>query len=126
MNYQQASRYLLGKPEAVLDYPFGPAVAVFKVSGKMFATLVETDGEPYSNLKCDPAEAVILRDLFAEVAPGYHMNKVHWNTVYLAGELPRGEIERMMDNSYKLVVKSLPKKIRQALEIRYGTETLYR
>lgn len=126
MNFAQARDYLLGKPEAVQDYPFGPEVAVFKVAGKMFATLVETDGVPYSNLKCDPQEAIMLRDLFDEVAPGYHMNKKHWNTVRLDGDLPRGEIERMIDNSYTLVTKSLPKKTRQSLEIKYGKQALYR
>ena len=126
MTYTQAQEYLLSLPDAVLDYPFGPEVAVFKIRNKMFATLVETDGEAYSNLKCDPQEALMLRDLFPEVAPGYHMNKKHWNTVHLRGELPQGEIERMMDNSYTLVVKRLPKKTRQSLEIHYGAQAIYR
>ena len=68
----------------------------------------------------------MLRDLFPEVIPAYHMNKKHWNTVQLDGNLPRGEIERMVDNSYTLVVKSLPKRIKQSLEIKYGSETVYR
>ena len=126
MNYKEATHYLLGKPEAILDYPFGPEVAVFKIRNKMFATLTETGGSPYSNLKCDPAEALILRDLFPEVAPGYHMNKKHWNTVQLEGKLPASEIERMIDNSYTLVVRSLPKAVRQSLEIKHGSKTLYR
>ena len=126
MTYNEARAYLLGKPEAIEDYPFGPNVAVFKVRDKMFATLVEPEGIPYSNLKCDPQEALMLRDIFPEVKPGYHMNKQHWNTVQLDGDMPRGEIERMMDNSYTLVVRSLPRKVRQSLEIRYGTDTVYR
>jgi predicted DNA-binding protein (MmcQ/YjbR family) len=73
---------------------------------------METEGVPYSNLKCDPQEALMLRDIFPEVTPGYHMNKKHWNTIQLDGDLPRGEIERMMDNSYTLVVKSLPRKVK--------------
>lgn len=126
MTYTQAREYFLRLPDVILDYPFGPEVAVFKIQGKMFATLVETDGKAWSNLKCDPDEALMLRDLFPEVTPGYHMNKKHWNTIELQGQLPRGEIERMMDNSYTLVVRSLPKKVRQALEIKFGTENLYR
>ena len=78
------------------------------------------------NLKCDPEEAMILRDLFGAVVPGYHMNKAHWNTVYLDGSIPRGEIERMIDRSYGLVVGKLTKAERQALEIKYGREVLYR
>ena len=126
MTYSEARDYLLGKPDAIEDYPFGPEVAVFKVCSKMFATLVENEGIASSNLKCDPQEALMLRDIFTDVKPGYHMNKKHWNTVQLDGDIPRGEIERMMDNSYTLVVKSLPRKVRQSLEIRYGTESVYR
>lgn len=126
MTYTQAREYFLSLPDVVLDYPFGPEVAVFKIHKKMFATLVESDGKAFSNLKCDPDEALMLRDLFPEVTPGYHMNKKHWNTLELEGQLPRGEIERMMDNSYTLVVRSLPRKVRQALEIKFGKENLYR
>ena len=126
MTYTEAREYLLGLPDAVLDYPFGPDVAVFKIRNKMFATLTETDGQAFSNLKCDPEEALMLRDLFPEVIPGYHMNKKHWNTVTLQGNLPPGEIKRMMDNSYALVVKSLPKKTRLSLEVSYGADNIYR
>ena len=126
MTFKEALKYLLGLPDAIQDYPFGPEVAVFKIHNKMFATLVETGGEAYTNLKCDPTEALMLRDIFAEVTPGYHMNKKHWNTVHLGGKLPRGEIERMMDNSYTLVAKSLPRAQRQALEIKHGKDAIYR
>ncbi len=126
LNYEQAKDYLLSKPEATLDYPFGPDTAVFKVYHKMFATLSMTDGNVYSNLKCDPEEALMLRDLFSEVKPGYHMNKKHWNTLHLDGNLPQGEIERMIDNSYTLVVKSLTRSTRQALEIKHGSQAIYR
>jgi len=125
MDYNETRDYLLGKPEAIEDYPFGPQVAVFKVRQKIFATLVETDGTPYTNLKCDPQEALMLRDIFPEVMPGYHMNKKHWNTVQLDGDLPRGEIERMIDNSFALVIKTLPAKVRQSLELSHGKVTLY-
>ncbi|EWH08149.1 hypothetical protein DS2_18880, partial [Catenovulum agarivorans DS-2] len=107
--------YLLSKPEAELDYPFGPDVAVFKVAGKMFATLSfgkvhpEFDACDNMNLKCSPEQAIELRDIFAAVVPGYHMNKKHWNTVVLNGSVPEGEIKRMIDMSYALVVAGLPK-----------------
>ncbi len=126
MNYQETKTYLLSKPDAILDFPFGPETAVFKVRNKMFATLVETEGQAWSNLKCDPTEALMLRDIFPEVRPGYHMNKKHWNTIELQGNLPQSEIERMIDNSYTLVVKSLPLKVRQSLEIQYGSDAVYR
>ncbi len=123
--YEDAREYLLARPEAELDYPFGPDVAVFKVCKKMFATLGEEEGVARVNLKCDPDEAQALRDLFASVLPGYHMNKVHWNTVILDGTVPRGEVERMMDNSYALVVRGLRKADRTGLETRHGRPAIY-
>ncbi|MEH6590362.1 MAG: MmcQ/YjbR family DNA-binding protein [Halioglobus sp.] len=125
MNYDTAKIYLLNKPEAVEDYPFGPGVAVIKIGGKMFATLSHDPAAASMNLKCDPDEAMMLRDIFVSVLPGYHMNKRHWNTVILDGQVPRGELERMIDNSYSLVVKKLPRAQRQALEIRHGQGALY-
>jgi predicted DNA-binding protein (MmcQ/YjbR family) len=130
LNYARARQYLLAKPEAVEDFPFGPQVAVMKIRGKMFATLVVNpgagkDGTASMNLKCEPNEAAILRDIFAAVKPGYHMNKRHWNTIALDGSIPRGEIERMVDNSYALVVQGLPRAARQALEIHHGRAAIY-
>ena len=126
MNFQEAKKYLLSKPEAVEDYPFGPDVAVFKIRGKMFATLAMNGDHANMNLKCDPDEAFQLRDVFDAVIPGYHMNKRHWNTVILNGTIPVDEIERMIDRSYGLVVKGLKKAERFALETLYGKQKIYR
>lgn len=120
---EQVEKYLLSKPETVLSYPFGDGVKVFKVKNKMFATIslgAESVFEGASknywmNLKCDPDEAAMLRDIFASVIPGYHMNKKLWNTVILDGSIPQGEIERMMDNSYMLVVSKMTKKDQQSI-----------
>lgn len=113
--------YMLHKLETSLDYPFGADVSVFKVKGKMFATLALGSGNEKGtdskmaghycmNLKCDPDEAMILRDIFPSVIPGYHMNKAQWNTIILDGSIPQGEVERMIDNSYVLVVSKMTKK----------------
>ncbi|MGB1090525.1 MAG: MmcQ/YjbR family DNA-binding protein [Oceanobacter sp.] len=118
-------QYLTSRPEAVEDYPFGPEAQVFKILGKMFALLSYRNGQNYLNLKCDPLEAVQLRDVFEAVQPGYHMNKKHWNTVILDGSVPESEIERMIGNSYTLVVKSLKKGERLGLEARHGSENVY-
>ncbi len=126
MNGKQAQRYLLSKPESIEAFPFGPDVYVYKVRGKMFATLGFNNNVARMNLKCDPEEALALRDIFESVLPGYHMNKAHWNTVILDGSIPTGELERMIDRSFGLVVKGLKKSERQALEIRYGSDTVYR
>ncbi len=123
--YEQARDYFLSKPEAWLDTPFGPDVIVPKIAKKMFATLGEEEGLARINLKCDPDEALALRDIFPSVLPGYHMNKVHWNTVLLDDSIPVGEVQRMIDNSYALVVRSLPKRERTALEVQYGKSAVY-
>jgi len=102
-------KYLLNKPEAVEDFPFGPEVAVYKVRGKMFALIGRENNEARINLKCDPVEAEQLRMVFDAVLPGYHMNKKHWNTVIINGSIPDAEVKRMIDNSYALVVKKLGK-----------------
>ena len=126
MDYSAAKAYLLSKPEAIEDYPFGVDVLVPKVKGKMFATLSMNGDTANMNLKCDPNQAFELRDLFPAVIPGYHMNKKHWNSIILDGSIPVGEIERMIDHSYGLVVKKLRKIEREALELSYGKDVLYR
>lgn len=108
--------------------PFGQEVDVYKVNHKMFATLsVGNEGQTdedgnliwWMNLKCDPDEAQSLRDIFPSVIPGYHMNKRLWNTVILDGTIPTGEIERMIDNSFNLVVANMPEKDRKAIEAHF-------
>jgi predicted DNA-binding protein (MmcQ/YjbR family) len=126
VNFDATRAHLLKRPEAIEDFPFGPDVYVYKIRSRMFATLVESEDVARMNLKCDPAEALFLRDMFDAVLPGYHMNKTHWNTVILDGSIPPGEIERMIDRSYALVVKRLKRAERVALEVRFGAEALYR
>lgn len=126
MNFQEAKDYLLSKPEAVEDYPFGSDVLVPKIKGKMFATLSMSQGLGNMNLKCDPNHTHELRDLFKSVIPGYHMNKKHWNTIILDGTVPKGEIERMIDHSYSLVVLKLKKSERESLELSYGKKAIHK
>lgn len=118
MNEKYLKQYLLTKPEAVEDHPFGFDTHVYKVHNKMFALYYWEDDLIHINLKCEPNEAIQLRDVFKSVKPGYHMNKTHWNTVVLDGDVPDGELKRMIDNSYKLVVRGLKKSIRDGLLLR--------
>ncbi len=97
------------KPGAVETCPFGEETLVFKVMDKMFALTNITWSKPAVNLKCDPDWAMMLRQHYVAVQPGYHMNKRHWNTVYLDGSIPIDEIWEMIDHSYRLVVKGLKK-----------------
>ena len=122
---QVVKQYLLSKPEAFEGYPFGIDIAVYKVKKKMFATLGIRNGRWNMNLKCDPEQAMMLRDVFDAVIPGYHMNKAHWNTIVFDGSIPSGEIERMIDHSYGLVVRGLRKVERLQLETRYSDRDLY-
>ena len=116
MQYRSLESYLLDKPEAVKEFPFGLETAVFKVVGKMFA-LTAWQADPLSvNLKCDPDDAYALRSLYPAVQPGYHMNKDHWNTVILDGSIPEEVILRMIDESYVLVVQGLRKADRLRLQ----------
>jgi len=126
MDYETVKAYLLNKPEAIEDYPFGADILIAKIKGKMFASLTTNQGTTMMNLKCDPAHAQELRDVFDAVKPGYHMNKTHWNTLALDGSLPDSELERLIDHSYTLVFKKLKKSERQAMEVNYGTALLYR
>jgi predicted DNA-binding protein (MmcQ/YjbR family) len=112
MDLEQVREYCLNKPGAAEGTPFGPDVLVFKVGGKIFAIAALDEVPATVNLKCDPDLALDLRDRYAEVRPGYHMNKKHWNTVEIDRGVPAVELRRMIDHSYELVVKTLPKPAR--------------
>jgi predicted DNA-binding protein (MmcQ/YjbR family) len=109
MDLAQFRAYCLSKARAAEGTSFGPDVFVFKVAGKIFALAALDEVPTTVNLKCDPDVALDLRDRYAEVTPGYHMNKKHCNTVEIEGCIPDAELEEMIDHSYDLVVKSLPK-----------------
>ncbi|MDH5185043.1 MAG: MmcQ/YjbR family DNA-binding protein [Gammaproteobacteria bacterium] len=126
MDAEAAKTYLLSKPEAIEDYPFGPEVSVFKVRDKMFASLAYSNKQARIILKCDPEQALILRYVFAAVIPGYHMNKQHWNTVILDGSIAADEIQAMIDHSYGLVVKGMEKSVRTSLELQHGSDEIYK
>jgi predicted DNA-binding protein (MmcQ/YjbR family) len=109
MDLESFREYCLKKPGAAEGTPFGPDVVVFKVGGKMFALASLDEVPARANLKCDPDLALELRDRYEQVRPGYHMNKKHWNTVEIERGIPDGELRQMIDHSYDLVAKSLPK-----------------
>ena len=104
--------YCLTKPGVTEGTPFGPDVLVFKVGGKMFALAALDEVLTTVNLKCDPDLALDLRDRYEQVKPGYHMNKKHWNTVEIDTGIPDADLRKMIDHSYELIVKSLPKAAR--------------
>lgn len=119
MNEQQAQDYLLSKPVTSLYYPFGDDVKVFRVKNKMFALLGRRNDLMMLNLKCDPDEAVALRDIFPAITQGYHMDKKHWISIYFDGTVPTGEVQRLIDNSFLLVVSKMTKKDQKSIQIHF-------
>ncbi len=108
MNIELLREYYLAKPGASETLPFGPDTLVFKVMDKIFL-LIGLESPHQFNVKCDPQRAIMLREQFAEIKPGYHMNKKHWNTVLVNGTLSPNFITGLIDHSYDLVVAGVPK-----------------
>ncbi len=107
--------YCLGKKGANLTYPFGDDVPVINVGSKMFALFGVQNETGRVNLKCDPDRAASLREQYAAIQPGYHMNKRHWNTVILDGSLTDEEVTILIDHSYELVFKGLKKEEKERI-----------
>ena len=114
MNIEEFRQYCLSKKGVTEEFPFGEDTLVYKVMGKMFALTDLVDALSV-NLKCDPEKAIVLREEYPSVLPGYHMNKQHWNTVLIDGSISDNLIKEWIDHSYDLVVKSLTKKQQQEL-----------
>ncbi|MBX4199542.1 MmcQ/YjbR family DNA-binding protein [Candidatus Saccharibacteria bacterium] len=106
IEHKAVEEYLLSMPNAKLDYPFGEDVAVYKVKDKMFALVAEGSKPVRLSLKCDPALAVTLRERYETVMAGYHLNKKHWNTILLTGQLSWEEIQDLIRLSYNLVAEA--------------------
>jgi predicted DNA-binding protein (MmcQ/YjbR family) len=116
MNIENFREFCLNLKGVTEEFPFDQKTLVYKVMGKMFA-LTDIDDFESINLKCNPEEAVLLREKYPDVIfPGYHMSKVHWNTILMEQNiLSDNRIKEMISESYNLVVKGLPKKIRLEL-----------
>lgn len=120
MDLETLRAYLLAKPGAQEDLPFGPDTLVLKVGGKMFALIGLGETPLQVSLKCDPLHAQMLRDAYPSVVAGYHLNKRHWNTVTVGAEVPEPELLAMIDESYALVRQSLTKAQRRELDAASG------
>lgn len=111
--------YCLSKQKTTESFPFDEHLLVFKVLDKLFLLVSLKkweEGEPAINLKCDPDYAVELRAQYQSIVPGYHMNKKHWNTLYLnKGDLSPEFVFQLIDHSYKMIIKAMPKKLRDCI-----------
>ena len=105
MDHKAVEEYLLSMPNSRLDYPFGEDVAVYKTGDKMFAFVSEKSDPVRLSLKCDPLLAETLREKYETVMPGYHLNKKHWNTIVLTGQIPWDEVKDLVLLSYRLVTE---------------------
>ncbi|WP_419802079.1 MmcQ/YjbR family DNA-binding protein [Mucilaginibacter sp.] len=114
MNIETLREHCLSKPAVAETMPFGDDTLVFKVGGKIFLLISLKEANRF-NVKCEPELAIRLREQYDEVRPGFHMNKTHWNTVFIDGILGDKQLLEMIDHSYQLIVKSLPKAIRENL-----------
>ncbi len=115
MNIETLRDYCIAKPHTTEGLPFGPTALVLKVANKMFA-IISLDSEELSiSLKCDPERAIELREEYDSILPGYHLSKIHWNTV-LANGLKSSLVYELIDHSYELTLLSLPKKVRAEFE----------
>jgi predicted DNA-binding protein (MmcQ/YjbR family) len=109
MNFKEIDTYLLSKQGATFDYPFDDTVRVYRVANKIFALM--SDKEPLSiNLKCNPIYALELRSIYKSVQSGYHMNKKHWNTLTIGGDVDDALLKELIDHSYELIYDKLTKK----------------
>jgi len=115
MNAEEIRDYCVAKPGVTESFPFDKDTLVFKVLDKVFLLINLANPDSF-NVKCDPEEAIKLREEFSEVVPGYHMNKKHWNTVFINGRLSNKQIFQMIDNSYFLVIQGLPKNKKEELK----------
>ena len=115
MNLEALREYVMSKPRAVETFPFGEGTHVFKVNHKMFALIGSNNNLMMLNLKCDPDESVAVRDIFPAIKPGYHMDKRHWISIYFDGTVPEGEVKRLIDNSFLLVVSKMSQQDQQSI-----------
>lgn len=115
MTKGQLRKACLAFAGATEERPFGPQTSVYKVAGKIFA-ITRLQARPLEvSLKCEPPLAEQLRDAYPAIAPGYHLNKRHWNTVTLDGSLPERMVQEMLEDSYDLIVSALPRARREEL-----------
>ncbi|MCE3258430.1 MAG: hypothetical protein K0S12_71 [Bacteroidetes bacterium] len=112
MTTEEIREFCLSLKGTEESFPFDEDTLVFKVGGKMFLLLDLVSSPPAFNVKCEPQEALELREKYPAVQPGYHMNKKHWNTVNCDGSVSKKLLNSWIEKSYALVVQSLPKSAR--------------
>ena len=116
MNVEDLREYCLSLPAVEESFPFDDETLVMKIGGKIFAFIPLEASDACINLKCDPELAIELREKFNCVHPGFHMNKTHWNTIFISSEITENQMKEWIIHSYDLVKNKLPKKIQEQLK----------
>ena len=115
LNIETLRDYCISKPFVTEEFPFDEVTLVFKVAGKMFAMIPLDEIEPIISLKCDPERAIELREQYPAIKAAYHMNKKHWNMIEINGTVASELVYGLVDHSYELIFKALPKRTRDQL-----------
>lgn len=114
MNIEEYRNFCLSKSAVTEEFPFNEIALVFKVIGKMFA-LIDVEKFESISLKCDPERGAELREQYSGINYAYHFNKKHWIGVSTDGSVTDKLIYELIDHSYDMVVKKMPKKLREQL-----------
>jgi len=117
MNIEDYRTFCLSLKGSKETMPFDEKALVFSIKGKMFSLTNSIETFDLINVKCDPEEAIELRERFNAVIPGYYMNKKYWNSIKMDNSISDEQIQKWIENSYKLVVSKLPKKIQKELKL---------
>ena len=119
MKYEWIDEYLVSKQGCVKDFKEEWGAYRYMLNSKMYCMIGgDKEGKPIVSLKCEPEYAISLREDYSDVVLGYYLNKAHWNSIYLEGNVPDEVMKQMIDMSYDLILRSLPKKVQE--EIRQG------
>jgi predicted DNA-binding protein (MmcQ/YjbR family) len=116
MNYDFIQAHCLSKKAAVEDFKQEWNAIRYMVNGKMFAMVCnDGEGQPIISVKHTPEHGAQLREKYADIVPGYYLNKVHWSSMFLNGSVPEAVLKQMLDESYELIFNSLPRKIQNEI-----------
>ena len=116
LNVETIREYCIQKPFTTEEFPFDDVTIIFKVGGKMFAMIPLDEPRLVISLKCSPERSVELREKYDSIQPAYHMNKRHWNMIFIDGSVPKKLIVELIDHSYDLVFNKLPRKKQSELK----------
>ncbi|WP_101911651.1 MmcQ/YjbR family DNA-binding protein [Marasmitruncus massiliensis] len=112
MNYDWLDEYCLSKRGVQKEFKADWNATRYMLNGKMFAMHGgDKEGKPIITVKLDPMFGQLLRNQYRDIVPGYYMNKEHWNSLYLEGDVPDEVLRDMLDQAYQIVLKSLSKKL---------------